>query len=94
MADLATVKQAYLDNASYAEENSVAKARAFETACRQLLLLLPQSATQMGAGTVQFSVASIQAELDHVRQWRQTNDDAPGPNPSRGVKFVSFEGFR
>ena len=38
---LAQVKAAYADNASYVEDNSVAKCRAFITACTILLLNLP-----------------------------------------------------
>ena len=38
---LAQVQAAYADNASYVEDNSVAKCRAFITACTILLLKLP-----------------------------------------------------
>ena len=41
---LAQVQDAYVDNASYAEDASVAKAKAFVTACRILLLKLPAEA--------------------------------------------------
>ena len=40
---LGQVESAYADNASYAEDNSVDKARAFVTACR---LLAPSSRAQ------------------------------------------------
>ena len=45
---LAEVKAAYADNASYLEDGSAAKARAFITACRLLLLMLPKRAVKGG----------------------------------------------
>ena len=41
---LTDVQNAYVDNASYAEDASIAKAKAFVTACRILLLKLPAEA--------------------------------------------------
>lgn len=41
---LAQVEASYDDNASYAEDASVAKAKAFVTACRILLRRLPAEA--------------------------------------------------
>ena len=46
---IAQIEAAYTDNASYVEDNSVAKCRAFITACTILLLKLPaESGTREG----------------------------------------------
>jgi len=45
---LPEIKAAYADNASYVEDGSAVKARAFITACRLLLLRLPKRAMKGG----------------------------------------------
>jgi hypothetical protein len=42
------VRAAYADNASYGEDGSVAKARAFVTACRLLIQMQPAAASKGG----------------------------------------------
>ena len=46
------IKDAYADNASYIEDDSVAKAKIFVTACTLLLLRIPKDASQGGGERV------------------------------------------
>ena len=77
MATLATAQAAYLDNADYDEDASVSKAKAFRTACRQLIVLLP-STTMRGAGSNQQSIGfrtdEIRKQLEAVESWLAIND--------------------
>jgi len=74
---LAEAKAEYLANAGYAETGSVATAKAFVTACRALIVLLPSSSTS-GPKRADFSVASIKEERDRAEQWIKANANASG----------------
>ena len=69
---------AYADNVSYFEDASVAKARAFVTACG--LLLSPKfSVTRAkhsgrGGGELEYSPELIQGRLDRAESWLIAND--------------------
>ena len=80
---LTTAQEAYLDNADYDETASVAKAKLFRTACRQLIVLLPSSAMR-GAGsnqqTVGFRVEEIRRSLEAVQCWLAVNDTSDNPS--------------
>lgn len=90
---IAEVEASYDDNASYAEDNSPAKCRAFMTACRMLLRRYPRM-----TGTAQqhthFNPDLLQKELETAQAWLEANDtqapQASGPRITR----VSFEQFR
>lgn len=74
---LATAQAAYLDNADYDEDNSVAKAKAFRTACRQLIILLPSSGMRGAGGNQQtfgFRVEEIRPHLHACEAWLAVND--------------------
>lgn len=85
---LAEVQASYDDNASYAEDGSVAKARAFETACRVLIGRRPLSAGKDGEN-ISLPIPQIQEELRRVRTWLA----AAGGGVSR-VKHADLRGYR
>jgi hypothetical protein len=81
MVTLATAQAAYLDNADYDESASVSKAKAFRTACRQLIVLLPSSAMR-GAGsnqqTIGFRIDEVRRQLEVVEAWLAISDTDGG----------------
>lgn len=84
------IKAAYLDNASYQEDQDVGKCRAFVTACRMLLLKLPQS-SRKGDSELTLSIGSIQSELKLAKQWLATaNVSAAGG----GIRYSDFSNLR
>lgn len=90
---------AYVDNASFEEDASLAKARAFITACRILLVKLPRRAESgAGGGTaIELSPALVRDELARARAWLAANGGARGPGGTVAptVKHFSIEeGFR
>jgi len=91
---LSQVEAAYIDNASYAEDGSVSKAKAFITACRILLLKIPkESSTPQSRGV--FNTDLIQKEMEIAQAWVMASDTSDssvngGPNATR----TSFETFR
>lgn len=90
------INAAYLDNASYEEDASVAKAKAFITACRFLLLpkLTPaRSAGPGDGGEVEFNLDVVRAEMQAAQQYVAANDS--GSYEGFGtVKHVDFTGLR
>lgn len=82
-ATLAEAQEARLDNADYDEDGSVAKAKAFRTACRRLMTLLPMSMMR-GAGsnqqTVAFRIEELRRDIDSVESWLAVNDTDSNPS--------------
>lgn len=85
---LAEIKDAYLDNGSYEEDDSTTKAAAFITACRLLLIKLPKKAVK-SAAEVELEPGLIKAELTSARRWLATKGAVGG-----GVTHVDMRGFR
>lgn len=90
-SSLDDVIDAYLDNASYEEDASVSKARAFVTACRILLVKLPMRSTHGRGGSIEFKPETLQAALKAAQAWIQTQ---PGDGGQGGVRHLDFSGFR
>ena len=91
---LSQIETAYGDNGSYVEDDSVAKCRAFITACRLLLVKLPTVSVK-GANSISFRVESLQRELERAQAWLETHsttasDIQAGPRVTRS----DFRGFR
>lgn len=85
---LAQIEAAYADNASYAEDDSLAKAKLFETACRLLIFKLPRSA---GHGDAQVTLNDLRDELRDVQSWiAQKGSNTTNP----GVIHADFTEFR
>jgi len=78
--------EAYLDNADFEEDASLSKAKAFVTACVQLAVLLPSSAS-FGASAQSFDVASIKAAQTRALDWIQAYEAS---TTSPAVRFFSF----
>jgi hypothetical protein len=67
----AEVQAAYDDNASYEEDASATKARAFVTACIILRGRVPVSAAK---GSASATIAQYDGEIMAARQWIAAND--------------------
>ena len=65
--NLQTAKQAHFDNAGYRTTTSVTMARAFATACHQLIGLLPKSGQHGGTGGEAYS-------FDHASLLKQAQE--------------------
>lgn len=65
---LAEVQAAYDDNASYLEDDSVVKAKAFVTAVRILLRRTPSRA-EKGSNAQGWNHESLRKELEEARDW-------------------------
>jgi hypothetical protein len=92
-SSLDDVRAAYADNASYQEDGSAAKCRAFMTACRLLLLHLPKRMAHGGRGNeeIEMDLTVIQAEIREARQWLAVYGAAEA---AARATFSSFENFR
>lgn len=86
----AEVKAAYDDNASYAEDESTAKAAIFITACRMLLRRMPKQASHGGVGgrEIQQDMQLIADEMRAAQRWSAAR------GPAGQVKRLSLENFR
>jgi hypothetical protein len=63
---LAQIEAAYADNCSYSEDNSVAKCRAFVTACRLLLKYPRRTATPQ---------AELETAIDLIQKEKKAAED-------------------
>jgi hypothetical protein len=89
----AQVWASYDDNASYAEDVSVAKAKAFTTAVRILLRRLPaESGTR--EGNVRFDLVTLRAELQEARDWLTANDAAAAGAGAPVAVRAGFNNYR
>jgi len=84
----AQVFAAYDDNASYEEDGSVTKAKAFMTAIRIILRRRPQMTLKE---QMQISFETLQKELQHAREWLAAN---PGTSGRRDTRFGNLSNFR
>jgi hypothetical protein len=80
---------AYVANADYAEAGSLAKARAFQTAATQLLVLLPRAAAMGGGMSSEFDHQSVRAALADAKGYIAANDTSS----SRAV-FLDARNYR
>jgi len=92
---LAEIRASYADNASYEEEGSVEKARAFLTACKLLVARLYTIEAADGA-QVQREVRLIAEQESAARKWLQQVGGAvvPTSTTSPRAKHISLEDFR
>jgi hypothetical protein len=89
----AEVYAAYDDNASYAEDVSAAKARAFTTAVRILLRRLPAEAGTR-EGNVRFSPETLRKELEEARDWLIANGSAASGSGAPVAVRAGFNNYR
>ncbi len=91
---LAEIKAAYADNASYEEDASTAKAAAFVTACRLLLIRLPKRSNlggKSGYEVESIDPAELRNEMAAAKQWLAVNRTS---GVYGRTKELSFTGFR
>lgn len=85
-------RAAYLANADYADgAGDTTKAATFRTACRSLLVLLPQSVSS-NATSMSFTVEKISAELDRVDRWIAGRSTTGGSAPR--TVYANIQEFR
>jgi hypothetical protein len=90
-SNLAEVEAAYDDNASYAEDQSTTKARAFVTACRILIRRYPSSQAS-GDAAVTLPLTQIKQELDAAVEWMQMWDVDRSPTEVSWADMSDFRG--
>lgn len=77
---LAQVETSFDDNASYLEDNSIAKAAALITAGRILLRRLPSSSAK-GSNALTFRLDLIRSEIQTAVEYLLAHDPAKIPGP-------------
>lgn len=82
----------YLTNAGYREAASVPQALAFATACRALIILLPQS-SMAGGKRADFSIPDLRQELDRAERWA-SEQRAAQRNGAGSVRHFDFSDLR
>lgn len=88
---MAQVEAAYDDNASYAEDDSITKAKAFVTAVRFLLRRL-YSSEAFGSASLSTRVDLLRDELRDAQKWLEARDVDSLPSPR--VTRANFQNFR
>lgn len=87
---------AYADNASYEEDASVAKAKAFATACRSLLspgrIVKRSAAGGRGGNEVELMPELLQQQLEDARRWLAA--ELAAASGGSAVIHADFTGFR
>lgn len=85
------IVDSYVDNASYAEDDSITKARRFVSAVRILLVKRPSSMTK-GSNQLNFNLEILGRQLDEAQKWLEARD--PDANAGPMVTRPSFQNFR
>ena len=65
--NLDTARQDYHDNADWDSPFNLVKARAFATACRRLIGMLPEQSSR-GSESLRFNLPVLQAQLAEVKK--------------------------
>lgn len=91
---LQQVLDAYVNSASYEEDNDLAKARAFITACRILSEQRPVEHAHGGRGaeSIRFDPEQLPGEIKAARQFIAARVGVN--NGGAGVKHYDLSGFR
>ena len=91
-----TAKTAYYANADYAAEQSTTKALAFQTACTQLIGLLPTVTSRGGQGgsSVETEVSLYSDMLNRVTAWLGSNADSSRSDANAPPRAISLQDFR
>lgn len=91
--NLSSAQAAYLANTDYADgAGDVTKAQTFRSACRALLVLLPQILSQSGVQRG-MNMTNIKEELKAVDGWLASNNAATRPDGGR-IAYADNEYFR
>lgn len=85
-AEVAAIEQAWNDNASYLEDDSPTKCRAFITAGKRLLVVFP-STTVKGENSLSYNVEAITQQIRRAEDWLMSHPTAMatylGPRATR-----------
>lgn len=84
---LAAAKTAYLANADYADFTDTTKAKAFVSACRALMLLLPSKSMEFQR-SAEFSLSNLKTELEKAEAFIVAKD------PGGSVTYADTRDFR
>lgn len=90
---LATVRGAYIENADYESEASPERARAFLTAARRLLVMLPASAVGKDRSQVDFETSQIREEIKACQAWIVANPSTTAQQNDPSVLHHDFSEF-
>lgn len=86
------IEAAYLDNASYEEDGSVAKARAFITACRFKIHLLADSAASPQGHQASIRTEKYQREIEAAQSFIRASADVT--EGGSGAVYLGVEDYR
>jgi hypothetical protein len=86
----AEVWDSYDDNASYEEDGSTTKAKAFITACRILRRRRPSSLTREGRSA---SYESLAQDIKEAQAWLESATAAASSSGGR-VRYLAMENYR
>jgi hypothetical protein len=84
----AQVLDAIADNASYSEDGSVSKCRAYITALRVFLRRWAFEETRSGGHYLRYNTANAEGDLHQAEAWLRIHTDYGG------IKQLSVSGFR
>lgn len=90
---LAEVRAAYVDSAGYESDGDVALARAFLTAARRLLVMLPASAVGKDRTQADFELEHVRAEIKACQAWLAANPSSSGLSANPSVLHHDFSEF-
>jgi hypothetical protein len=84
------IKAAYDDNASYSEDGSLAKAKAFVTACRLLLRRTPRRVALGGPASeeIEMEPKLLEGQITEAKRWIA---NLPA---GESVSYADFQDFR
>jgi hypothetical protein len=89
------VRAAYDDNASYEEDASAAKCRAFITACRIRRNRIPITASRgYGSGNQAATWESLDAEIAAARKWLAANPPSSGVGSRTAERYADLSDYR
>ena len=77
--DLTTARSNAHDNADYAEDGSLTKARAFVSACEQMIIYLPMQSATGGGEEVRFQIDQFERAIKRAQRWIAAHDTTNNP---------------
>jgi hypothetical protein len=87
------VLDAIVDNASYLEDESIAKCKSYITALRVWLRRWAFEESRTGTQQLRYNTANAEQDLRDATRWLQARNTNSATNPG-SVKQFSVEGFR
>jgi len=89
---LAEIEAAYDDSASYAEDRSPAKAKAFITACRMLIRrYVPDAAKGSTRTSLAARIDALKSEMAEARNWLMVHASLDSSAAADGVRHFCFD---